>query len=709
MFTLTARARLIPSLALLSSLQATHALAVEQVSILETITVTATREEVRLADTAASVGILTEQALAEINPMHSADALNRIAGVNVVQLGSGGSGVAAAIRQPVSYNPVYLYLENGVPTRSPGFFNHNALYEVNVSQADSVEVFKGPGSALYGSDAIGGLVNVITGRAATESYAKLNAEGGEHGWKRAQLKGAHVGDDHSISGALAVTDSDGWREHTAYQRTDANLNWNTIVGSFDVVTLFTGSELENESGGAGLLRQDYLNNPEKAGNLIGYRDVSAYRLTSQWHAELGDGEITLTPFARQNDLEYIATWTLNTGREVCKPWQSPNCQLDSQDAHINQNGHSSVGIQVKYKRDISAINGLMVTGLDTDLSRGDTTQTYITRTDSDPGSYWLSYQKEQDIYDYRVDFSALAPYLHIESQITQSLRISAGLRYDQIDYDYHTELSPNDAQGSIHKRPEDTQLSYNHTSPKLGLTWQINDRYNSYMAYRHAFRIPTEGQLFRSGATVDSTALAPVKADSFEIGLRGTPAEWLNIDTSIYHMILQDEIISLTDNSTGARYYSNAGKTQHQGLELALSASLEENWQTGFAYTYALHTYVDWQDGSNDYSGLEQPNAPKHIGNLWLQYRPNWLNGGRIEAEWRHQSPSFIDEANTLSYEGHDLFNLRGSFNLSDELQLYANLLNATDARFAESVAKWGPTYTPGRPRTLIAGINYSF
>ncbi|BFM12460.1 TonB-dependent receptor [Simiduia litorea] len=709
MFTLTSRARLLFSIAALANLPTAQSLAAEQVSILETMTVTATREDVRLADTAASVGILTEQTLTDVNPMHAADALNRIAGVNVVQLGSGGTGVAAAIRQPVSYNPVYLYLENGVPTRSPGFFNHNALYEVNVTQADSVEIFKGPGSALYGSDAIGGLVNVITGRTATESRAKLNAEGGEHGWKRAQLKGALVEDNHSVGGSLAVTDSDGWREHTAYQRTDANLNWSTKVGSFDVVTLLTGSVLDNESGGTGLLEQDYRNNPEKAGNLIGYRDVSAYRLTSQWQAELGGGEITVTPFARQNNLEYIATWTLNTGREACKPWQTPNCQLDSQDAHINQNGHGSVGMQLKYKHDVDALKGLLVTGLDTDFSHGDTTQTYITRTDSDPGSYWLSYQKEQDIYDYQVDFIALAPYLHLESQITQSLRISAGLRYDQISYDYHTDLSPNNTEGSIHKRPEDTQLSYNHTSPKLGLTWQINDHYSSYMAYRHAFRIPTEGQLFRSGATLDSTALAPVQADSFEMGLRGTPTEWLNIDTSIYHMILQDEIISLTDNSTGARYYSNAGKTQHQGVEIALDASLGHHWQAGLAYTYALHTYVDWQDGKNDYSGLEQPDAPKHIGNLWLQYHPSWLRGGRIEAEWRHQSPSFIDEANTLTYEGHDLFNLRASFNLSEDLQLYANLLNLTDARFSESDAKWGPTYTPGRPRTLIAGINYTF
>ena len=86
--------------------------------------------------------------------------MGRMPGVWVAT--TGGEGHMTAIRQPLTTNPVYLYLEDGVPTRSTGFFNHNALYEINMPQADAIEVTKGPGSALYGSDAIGGVVNVLT-------------------------------------------------------------------------------------------------------------------------------------------------------------------------------------------------------------------------------------------------------------------------------------------------------------------------------------------------------------------------------------------------------------------------------------------------------------------------------------------------------------------------------------------------------------------
>jgi iron complex outermembrane receptor protein len=139
---------------------------------LETLLVTATRDKQQLQEVAASVGVQNE--LETVNPAHASELLNRIPGVNIVQLGSGGEGVAAAIRQPVSYSPVYLYLENGVPTRSAGFFNHNALYEVNTALGSGVEIIKGPGSALYGSDAMGAVINSLVAPPAKEDRLSVN-------------------------------------------------------------------------------------------------------------------------------------------------------------------------------------------------------------------------------------------------------------------------------------------------------------------------------------------------------------------------------------------------------------------------------------------------------------------------------------------------------------------------------------------------------
>ena len=122
--------------------------------IVEEITVTATREGESLAETAASVGIIDGDEIRGLHAAHPSEIMGVVPGVHVNV--TGGEGHMTAIRQPITTAPVYLYLENGVPTRSTGFFNHNALYEINLPQAGTIEVSKGPGSALQGSDAIGG-------------------------------------------------------------------------------------------------------------------------------------------------------------------------------------------------------------------------------------------------------------------------------------------------------------------------------------------------------------------------------------------------------------------------------------------------------------------------------------------------------------------------------------------------------------------------
>ncbi|AKE52667.1 TonB-dependent receptor [Kangiella geojedonensis] len=676
--------------------------------ILDTMVITATQTKTKLKDRSESIGVIGEQTIEDTNPTHAADTLNRIAGVNIVQLGSGSQGVAAAIRQPISYGPVYLYLENGVPVRSPAFFNHNSLYETNFSEAHGAEILKGPGSALYGSDAIGGVVNILSNQPITHDRQQLTLESGSDEWRRLQFKSDNRFEQDSLSIRLGVIDSEGWRQHTAVDRQNALINWQTSGLGFDEInSLFSYTQIDMDTGGSGLRYEDFINNSQQAGNLIGFREVESYRLSSALHKDLASGRLTITPYVRSNDLQYMATWTLNTGREVFIPWLGQTV-LDSQDAHINHSGHDSIGALLRYQQDSEALNGFWIVGVDLDKSEGYTQQTYIERTDNDPGNYWLAYQTAGLLYDYEVDFTSVSPYLHMESDITNNLRVNAGLRYDSVRYDYDNHLSTVTS-GSIHLRPADTQLSMDHLSPKLGLTYQWSDDLSSYVSYRNAFRIPSSGQLFRSGKTLDSTSLKPVVADSFDIGIRGNLTDEINFELALYHMVKDDDIVSLTE-ADGSRRNANVGETQHQGLELGLDYYFAMNWQLGLSYTTSRHEFKQWQvSDSDDFSRNRIPLAPTHYTNLRLAYMPDFLNGGRIELEGIDMGGYFVDEANTDRYSGHSLLNIRTNYYLGDSLELYLNILNATDKLYAETTSKWGPTYTPGKPRTAYLGLRVNF
>ncbi|MBI3755218.1 MAG: TonB-dependent receptor [Deltaproteobacteria bacterium] len=161
---------------------------------LEDVVVTGTREAEPLKETSATVNTMKEKEIKAVKSTHPSEIMNRIPGVWINS--TGGEGHITSIRQPLTTNPVYLYLEDGIPIRSTGFFNHNALYEVNMPGAERIEVIKGTGTALYGSDAIGGTINIMTKAPSLKPEIEANPEIGQYGWYRLLATGSNTwGDD----------------------------------------------------------------------------------------------------------------------------------------------------------------------------------------------------------------------------------------------------------------------------------------------------------------------------------------------------------------------------------------------------------------------------------------------------------------------------------------------------------------------------------
>ena len=130
---------------------------------LEEIVVTAQRQPVAALATPLSIGRVDRDAIELLGATHSSEALNRVPGV-MVQRGSGQESLTA-IRSPVLTGAgscgAFLFLENGVPIRPVGFCNVNEMLEINTEQADAIEILRGTGSALYGSNSVHGTINVL--------------------------------------------------------------------------------------------------------------------------------------------------------------------------------------------------------------------------------------------------------------------------------------------------------------------------------------------------------------------------------------------------------------------------------------------------------------------------------------------------------------------------------------------------------------------
>lgn len=668
------------------------------------ITVTGTKEETLRSETAETTDVLGQQEIDEVKPAHPSELMNRIPGVHVNV--TGGEGHMMSIRQPITTKPVYLYLENGIPTRSTGFFNHNALYETNIPQAESVEVTKGPGTALYGSDAIGGVINVTTRRAPMEPEVEVGLEGGEYGWGRILFSAGNTWGDDGLRGDLNITHTDGWRDKTDYDRQAGTARWDTILSNgASMETVFSGSNIDQQTAGSSRLSEhDYKHDPTKNYYGVSYRDVTALRLSTVYEQEFGNSLLSVTPYFRDNEMEYMPNWSF------------------SYDPGIKKTENQSFGLLLKYRTDIAPYNTRIIVGTDFDYSPGSRKENYIDATENSDGIY-DSYTKRDRIYDYDVNYTGIAPYIHMESSPVEKLRITAGLRYDSIKYDYDNNMSsgtfryrPDSMRFPMTiNRPDDDDVNFHHWSPKIGAAYEFNENINGFVSYRNAFRAPSEGQLFRPGSNQASLDLDPVKADSYEIGVRGKVGSQLNYEASYYYMKKKDDLVTYEDAVTGDRFTSNAGETLHKGIELGADYAFNKEWSLAASYTYTEQTYEKWTEKGNDYTDNDLPSAPQDFANTTLNYRPTVLNGGHVELEWSYMGEYWMDNENTTKYDGHDLVNLRVNHFITMDnnktLEVYGRIMNIGDVRYASSAAfsRGESTFAPGMERTVYAGVNYKF
>ena len=658
----------------------------------EEVTVSQTREEQLKRETAATVDTVSRETIERIKPTHPGQVMAQVPGVWVNV--TGGEGHVTSIRQPLTTNPVYLYLEDGVPSRSTGFFNHNALYEINVPKAQGIEVTKGPGSALYGSDAIGGVVNVITRPALGPPGLELDAEGGAHGWRRVMGGGQLGRSGDGLRADVNLTRTDGWREATGYDRQAFTLRWDHARGSGSFLkTLVSYSNIDQETAGSSTLQEDdYRARPTRNLTPISFRAVAALRFSADYARESGDTLLSFIPFFRYDRMDLLPNWALTF------------------DPTVYYTSNTSYGLLAKVRRNFAPLRAQVVAGLDFDLSPGGRRELAIvpgtTRTDNGK-TVFTSYTDGPVVYDYDVTYLGLAPYLSAELSPTPRLRASAGVRFDHMRYDYDDLLTT--PATPRYRRPEDAVRSYEKLSPKLGLTYQFTDALNAFASYRHAFRAPSEGQLFRQGSTLNTIDLKPVKAESAEVGLRARPWRGLSLEVSAYQLDKEDDILSYRDPRDGATQSLNAGRTRHRGLEWGLHLDPARWVQVSAGLGLSRHTYEDWVvDPARgvDYSGKVMETAPRQVGNLLLAFTPR--PGSHLSAEVVYVGRYWMDAANTQEYPGHTLLNLRAEVRVHPRLVAFARVLNAADRRYAESSSftlARGREFAPGLPRTAYAGL----
>jgi len=129
--------------------------------------------------------------------------------------------------------------------------------------------------------------------------------------------------------------------------------------------------------------------------------------------------------------------------------------------------------------------------------------------------------------------------------------------------------------------------------------------------------------------------------------------------------------------------------------------------------TLAEHTY-DFTEtvgsaANNITAGDRVDTAPDTLAHIRATVIP--IETIQAEIEWRHVGRYFTNPGNTAEYPGHDIFVLRGRYDVTDEITLFSRIDNLFDTRYADRAdfAFGNERYFPGRPRTLFFGLSSEF
>ncbi|MDB9999284.1 TonB-dependent receptor [Porticoccaceae bacterium] len=663
----------------------------------EEIVTVATRTEANLAEVIGSVSVVDTEVLKLVSHAHVQQALSRVAGVNLHR--GNGQEYLPAVRSPVLTGAGgcggFLMQEDGIPIRAAGFCNINELFEANTEMAQRIEVLRGTGTVLHGSNAMHGVINIVTPEISQES--NLGLEVGANDYGRLTFKSG----TETLGIAANLTHDGGYRDDSGFDQQKVSLRHAYKNGDIKIDSGITLTNLNQETAGFIEGLDSYKDDAQVELNLNpeAYRDVRSARVWSRISKAEQNYKLIVTPYLRYSKMDFLQHFL-------------PGDPLE-------ENGQKSLGVQVGYYRALSdTLN--VIAGFDAEI-----TDAYLKQSQDSPtiGSFFLrSTIPMGQHYDYQVDATMAAPYMHLDWSVNDQLSVSGGLRFESMRYDYSNNMlaGRTKADGSLcqfgcrYSRPESGKDNFNNWSSNLGAQFKLSDTHSTFVRLARGFRAPQATELYRLQRAQQITDLDSESVDSVELGIAGD-TESLSYKVAVYHM--EKDNVIFRDSSF---FNVSDGKTEHQGIELELDYEINSQWSVGISATQARHTYLsDTLVGAVDSlgNGVEVninnndiDTAPRNFGSARLVWTPDSTK--TVELEWQSMGSYQLNPENFNQYEGHDIAHLRAGWDVSESIRVYANISNLTDEQYAERAdftTFSQERYFPGTPRSMQVGVELAW
>ncbi|HDH1372210.1 TPA: TonB-dependent receptor [Klebsiella quasipneumoniae subsp. similipneumoniae] len=671
----------------------------------QTMVVTAAPTTVSELDTPAAVSVVNGDEMLQAAPrVNLSESLGAVPGLQVQNRQNYAQDLQLSIRgfgsrSTYGVRGLRIYVD-GIPATMPD--GQGQTSNIDIGSVDTIEVLRGPFSALYGNSS-GGVINVTSQTGTQPPTVEASSYYGSFGTWHYGMKatgavgdGSHAGDvDYTVSTNRFTTH--GYRDHSGARKNLANARLGVRINDVSKLTLLLNSVDIKANDAGGLTADEWRDNPRQSPRGDQYNTRKNTRQTQA-------GLRYERQLSAQDDLSVM----MYAGERETTQFQSipraPQLKPSHAGGVIDLTRHyQGIDTRLTHRGEL-LVPVTLTAGLDYEnMSERRKGYENFVMVNGAPqyGEQGALRRNERNLM-WNVD-----PYLQTQWQLTDKLSLDAGVRYSSVWFD------SNDYYITPGNGDDSGDASYHKWLPAGSLKYALTDAWNVYLSAGRGFETPTINELsYRSDNQSGlNFGLKPSTNDTVEIGSKTRIGNGL-LTAALFQTDTDNEIV--VDSSSGGRTsYKNAGKTRRQGMELGLDQQFGESWRLKAAWTWLDATYRTNVCGDASCNGNRIPGIARNMGYASFGYQPEqgWYAGSDI----RYMSDIMANDENTAKAPSWTVVGLTTGYKWSYgrmDMDLFGRVDNLFDREYVGSVIvneSNGRYYEPAPGRNYGIGLNLAW
>lgn len=673
---------------------------------LDAVTVTANKIEENLFDIPQSITVIDSEEIEEKGIKTIEDVIREIPNMSTTP----DRGVKVNFRGLnaslfTANNPIVVYID-GIPIA------HKYDFSTILENVEKIEVLRGPQGTLYGKDAIGGVIKIITKEPTNETDGSINIEHGKNNYKRGtfNLNTPIVNDKLFFNLNAEINSNDGWITNTYYdddkaaKEEDRRLGTSLYYKPTDRLStkLALKKEKSEDNGfkGYGIVGSsslDQFNRDDAENNsyempMFYESNVDSQSLNIKYEADKYIVEGVTVHRKTDIDAKYDLDFTNGNYLDGSSMFNKGSSNTYSQELRISN----------KTSDGIRWIAGLY---LDKEERKKDDYGSHVLLSGMD--YLYNNYASTIDSYTQSVFAQSIVP-------LTEQLELTLGGRYQKIkkelDLDSYGYMFNMNTFGYDHKK-----FNYNDEEtwsifiPKIAMNYNINENFSNFVSISKGYMPGGFNSMVQSMNNKEDNIFKPQQSTNYEMGIKGAFDNFI-FTASIFRMNIKD-IQVYKRLISGDVYTDNADKAHSEGIEFDFRYFPIKNLEISGAFGFIKAKYDSYNVGDYNFSGEKIETTPSHTANLSIAYyHPK---GFYARTDIKNQgSMYFYDDANkTFPKENaYTLVDAKIGYKFLD-WDIYAYAKNITDEKYIDmyEANNMFSRATFGEPRFLGIGVKYTF